>query len=73
MHLGLASAAGAVWQHVWTRRAAAAAPAPARDPRERHLAGLRQLTFGGQNAEAYFDPSGERLVFLNVFLADWTD
>ena len=29
--------------------------APPLDPRERHLAGLRQLTFGGQNAEAYWD------------------
>src|SRR4051794_16450348 len=26
------------------------------DPRERHLAELRQLTFGGDNAEAYWSP-----------------
>lgn len=30
---------------------------------EKHLANVRQLTFGGQNAEAYFSPDGERLVF----------
>jgi Tol biopolymer transport system component len=53
--------------------AAAAGPAgapPARplatDPRERHLSNLRQLTFGGQNAEAYWDRSGTRLVFQST-------
>jgi Tol biopolymer transport system component len=30
---------------------------------ERHLRNLRQLTFGGNNAEAYFSPSGRRLIF----------
>ncbi|MFN2386944.1 MAG: M28 family peptidase [Thermoanaerobaculia bacterium] len=30
---------------------------------ERHLADIRQLTFGGENAEAYFSPDGRRLVF----------
>ncbi len=33
------------------------------DPRERHLADLRQLTFGGDNAEAYWSPDGKRLIF----------
>jgi Tol biopolymer transport system component len=33
------------------------------DEREAHLANLRQLTFGGQNAEAYFSPDDERLIF----------
>jgi Tol biopolymer transport system component len=33
------------------------------DPREKHLADLRQLTFGGENAEAYWSPDGRRLVF----------
>jgi TolB protein len=32
-------------------------------PGERHLRNLRQLTFGGNNAEAYFSPSGDRLIF----------
>ena len=33
------------------------------DPREKRLADLRQLTFGGENAEAYFSPDGRKLVF----------
>ena len=32
-------------------------------PGERHLRDIRQLTFGGENAEAYFSFDGERLVF----------
>jgi TolB protein len=33
------------------------------EPDERHLANLRQLTFGGENAEAYFSRDGKRLIF----------
>jgi TolB protein len=33
------------------------------DPQEAHLTNVRQLTFGGQNAEAYFSPDGRRLTF----------
>jgi Tol biopolymer transport system component len=33
------------------------------DPRERHLSNVRQLTFGGQNAEAYWSFDGKRLIF----------
>ncbi|MDH3427166.1 MAG: hypothetical protein OEM23_01920 [Gemmatimonadota bacterium] len=33
------------------------------DDREVHLTNLRQLTFGGQNAEAYFSPDDEWLIF----------
>ena len=33
------------------------------DPRERHLANLRMLTNGGENAEAYFSFDGRRLIF----------
>ena len=36
------------------------------DPRERHLANLRQLTTSGQNAEAYFDWTGTRLIFQST-------
>ena len=32
-------------------------------PQEKHLRNLRQLTFGGENAEAYFSPDGEQLIF----------
>ena len=54
---------------------APAAPAPARsrfpiarvsDPREHHLTNLRQLTDGGENAEAYFSFDGKRLVFQST-------
>ena len=40
----------------------AAAPVAA----ERHLRNIRQLTFGGENAEAYFSPDGARLVFQST-------
>ncbi len=48
-----------------------AAPAPltiARvpDARERHLTNLRQLTDGGENAEAYFSFDGQRLIFQST-------
>src|SRR4051812_13292747 len=33
------------------------------EPGERHLANIRQLTFGGENAEAYFSADGKRLIF----------
>ena len=33
------------------------------DPREVHLTNVRQLTFDGQNAEAYFAFDGSKLVF----------
>jgi Tol biopolymer transport system component len=33
------------------------------EPGERHLSRIRQLTFGGNNAEAYFSPDGNRLIF----------
>ena len=32
-------------------------------PVERHLANVRQLTVGGENAEAYFSPDGRRLIY----------
>src|SRR3989442_1480551 len=34
-----------------------------RDSREKHLANVRQLTFGGQNAEAYWSWDGKKLIF----------
>jgi Tol biopolymer transport system component len=65
LQLGLAGAAGALIQAIHARRAARAAT-PLDDPRERHLKNVRQLTFGGQNAEAYFDWTGTRLVFQST-------
>jgi Tol biopolymer transport system component len=32
-------------------------------PSEKHLRNIKQLTFGGENAEAYFSPDGKRLIF----------
>ena len=39
---------------------------PLRDPREAHLRHVQQLTFGGQNAEAYFSPDGRLLIFQST-------
>jgi len=36
-------------------------------PDEKHFANVRQLTFGGDNAEAYWSFSGEKLVFQSNF------
>ncbi|HSF04938.1 MAG TPA: hypothetical protein VLG10_04035, partial [Methylomirabilota bacterium] len=63
LQLVLAGAAGALVEPLRARLARAA---PAADPRERRLANVRQLTFGGQNAEAYFDWTGTRLVFQST-------
>ena len=45
--------------------ATAPEPASAREA-ERHLANIRQLTFGGENAEAYFDATGKRLILQST-------
>jgi Tol biopolymer transport system component len=50
---------------------ACAAPAPDRRERadaapERHLANIKQLTFGGANAEAYFSADGKKLIFQST-------
>ena len=37
-----------------------------RFPGERHLRNVRQLTFGGQNAEAYFSPDGRKLILQST-------
>ena len=39
---------------------------PLRDPREKHLKNVKQLTFGGQNAEAYFSYDGRRIIFMST-------
>ncbi|HVF49074.1 MAG TPA: hypothetical protein VNA19_03240 [Pyrinomonadaceae bacterium] len=38
-------------------------PTLAQNPSERHLRNVRQLTFGGENAEAYFSSDGRTLIF----------
>ena len=47
-------------------RAQAPAATPAKPRTERHLRNIRQLTFGGENAEAYFSPDGTRLIFQST-------
>ncbi|MBI4246497.1 MAG: PD40 domain-containing protein [Candidatus Rokubacteria bacterium] len=66
LRLGLAGTAAALAETARARWAAAQAPPAAPVPPERRLANLRQLTFGGQNAEAYFDWTGTRLVFQST-------
>ncbi|MCS7078055.1 MAG: hypothetical protein NZ455_15190 [Bacteroidia bacterium] len=39
-------------------------------PQEKHLKNVRQLTFGGNNAEAYFSPNGKYLIFQSDY-AKW--
>jgi TolB protein len=41
-------------------------PASLARPDERHLRNVRQLTFGGENAEAYFSADGKRLIFQST-------
>jgi Tol biopolymer transport system component len=60
--LVLAAAACATGQRDETPPASPAV-ARAADSGEVHLANIRQLTFGGQNAEAYFSPDGRQLIF----------
>ena len=61
LRLGVAAAAASLAPG----RAAAATVAPL-DPRERRLGSLRRLTSGGQNAEAYWDAAGTRLIFQST-------
>jgi TolB protein len=35
-------------------------------PAEKHLKNIKQLTFGGENAEAYFSPDGKQLIFQST-------
>ena len=35
-------------------------------PEEKHLRNIRQLTFGGENAEAYFSADGKKLIFQST-------
>jgi Tol biopolymer transport system component len=59
---GAVRAAAAAMVVGWPRRAQGVDA----DPREARLRHVRQLTFGGQNAEAYFDATGERVIFQST-------
>jgi TolB protein len=39
---------------------------PLRLPEEKHLSNIRQLSFGGENAEAYFSADGRKLIFQST-------
>ncbi|MCS6911659.1 MAG: M28 family peptidase [Myxococcales bacterium] len=57
-----------------TGSAALAGPPPALlHPKEVRLADLRQITFGGENAEAYFSPDGTRLILQATTAQDRCD
>src|SRR5215831_18059089 len=49
--------------HSQQSTAAPSAPASLAYPGEKHLRNIRQLTFGGQNAEAYFSADDKYLIF----------
>jgi Tol biopolymer transport system component len=40
---------------------------------ERHFKNVRQLTFGGENAEAYFSPDGKKLIYQATTTPDGCD
>ena len=62
--LGAACASGASGEARTASTSPSSVPTLAPEPGEEpYLANLRQLTFEGQNAEAYFSPDDERLVF----------
>lgn len=64
-----AASALAVGVHFPLPRAAQAESAPAgtlHDDREVHLANVRQLTHGLQNAEAYWSADGKQLIFQSI-------
>jgi len=44
-----------------------------KDPREKHLANIKQLTNEGENAEAYFSHDGRKLIFQRAVKADGCD
>jgi TolB protein len=46
---------------------------PLRLPEEKHLSNIKQLTFGGENAEAYFSGDGKKLIFQSTNGANGCD
>jgi Tol biopolymer transport system component len=49
--------------HVASAQAQQTTEGPAQIPEEKHLRNVKQLTFGGENAEAYFSGDGKQLIF----------
>ena len=57
----LGSTRSHVWVLIWLVSAL-----PSASQTSGHLSNVRQLTFGGQNAEAYWSPDGQRLIFQST-------
>jgi len=53
-------------QMAWAQAAPPTASSSLATPEEKHLRNVRQLTFGGSNAEAYFSADGKRLIFQST-------
>lgn len=58
---------------LFTRQHPAAQSQQLKDERERHLTNIRQLTFDGENAEAYFSLDGTHLIFQRAAKGDGCD
>jgi TolB protein len=61
--LGISLVAAPFALHAWQAPAPASPASPAA---ERHLSNVQQLTFEGENAEAYFSFDGRRLIFQST-------
>src|SRR5207302_4023675 len=62
--LGMLAGAGWLWHTVQQRtNSQSASSSSLAMPGEKHLRNVRQLTFGGQNAEAYFSADDRHLIF----------
>src|SRR5436309_2862446 len=64
IHTAAASLLAAAVFSCTTKPSASSLIAP--EPGETHLSNVRQLTFGGENAEAYFSADGRRLIFQST-------
>ena len=64
--MAIASGLAAVTLFMPSISAAPAQTPAAPRPAEPHLRNIRQLTFGGENAEAYFSPDGTHLIFQST-------
>jgi Tol biopolymer transport system component len=60
---------GTTSTHSTQERSEAFAGDSLRYPQEKYLRNLRQLTFGGNNAEAYFSFDGQKIVFQSDYAA----
>ena len=59
-------AIGAISFHSHSTTVATQSAADLALPQEKHLRNIKQLTFGGENAEAYFSSDGRKLIFQST-------